>query len=81
MAFSVAADDVGRVSATGALGVVHVNGAAGDSLHRCLVEPRFVHRVGVQLDLEVQAVGNVETGVDESRHGPEVLVNLHANDP
>ena len=81
MAFSVATNNVGRMSATGALGVVHVNGTARDGLHCCLVKPRFVHRVGVQLDLEVQLVGNAETGVDESRRGPEVLVDLHAMTP
>ena len=70
-------DDVGRVAAAGALGVVHVDGAAVDRRQRVLQEARLVERVGVQLHLEVHLVGHRQAGVDHRRHGAPVLVDLH----
>ena len=49
------ADDIGRVAAAGALGVVHVDGAAADRLQRVFDEAGFVERVGVELDLKIDA--------------------------
>ena len=54
------ADDVRRVAAAGALGVVHVDRAAVDRGQRVLEEAGLVERVGVDLDLEVELVGDAE---------------------
>ena len=51
-------DDVGRVPATGALGVVRVDGAALERRQRVLDEARLVERVGVDGDLHVVLVGD-----------------------
>ena len=72
-------DDVRRVAAAGALGVIHVDGAAADGGERILQEPAFVQRVGVQLHLEVELVGDRKTGVDHRRHRAPVLVDLEAD--
>ena len=77
---AVAADDVGRVAAAGTLGVIHVDGAATDRLHRAFVEAGLVDGVGVELDLEVVLVGDLQAGVDGGGHGAEILVDLHADD-
>ena len=50
-----ARDDVGRVAAAGALGVVGVDGAALERGDRVLDEARLVQRVGVDRDLHVVA--------------------------
>ena len=72
------ADDVGRVAATGALGVVHVDGAAADRRQGVLYETGFVQRVGVELDLEIHLVGDGEAGVDGGWHRSPILVDLQA---
>ena len=43
---------------------VHVDGATLDGGQRLLQETAFVQRVGVELDLKIQLVGDVEAGVD-----------------
>ena len=77
---AVAADDVRRMAAAGALRVVHVDGAAGDRRHRVLVEAGLVQRVGVDLDREVVLGRGAQAGVDGGRHGAVILVDLDADD-
>ena len=60
-------DDVGRVAAAGALGVIHVDGAAADRRQRVLHEAALVQRVGVELHLEVQVVGHAQAAIDRGR--------------
>ena len=72
------ADDVGRVAAAGAFGVIHVDGAAADGGERILDEAGFVERVGVELDLKVEVVGDLQAGVDGRRHRAPVFVDLQA---
>src|SRR5271168_5235958 len=67
------ADNVGRVAAAGALGVVHVDGAAADGRQGVLNETGLVQRVGMQLDLEIHLVGDGEAGVDGGGHRSPVL--------
>ena len=52
------ADDVRRMAAAGALGVVHVDGAAADRGKRILEEAALIQRVGMDLDLKVELVGD-----------------------
>ena len=73
------ADDIGRMAAAGAFGVIHVDGAAADGGERVLDEAGFVERVGVQLHLKIEVVGDGETGVDRCRHRAPVFVNLQAD--
>ena len=80
MGLAVAADDVRRMAAARALGVVHVDRAARDRRHRILVEAGFVQRVRVDLDGEVVLGGGAQAGVDGGRHGAVVLVDLDADD-
>ena len=67
------------MAAAGAFCVVHVDGAAPDGGQRLLQEAALVQRVGVELDLKIHLVGNVEAGVDRRRHGAPVLVDLEAH--
>ena len=73
------ANDVGRMAAAGALGVIHVNGAAADRFQRILDEAEFVQRVGMDLHLKIEIVGDREAGVDRRRHRSPVLVQLQAD--
>ena len=75
------ADDVRRVAAAGALGVVHVDGAAADGRQRVLDEAALVQRVGVELDLEIELVGDAEAGVDGRRHDPQSSWILRPRQP
>ena len=70
------ADDVGRVTAAGALGVVRVNGPPLERADRVLDEPALVERVGVDRDLHVELVGDAERAVDRRRRRPPVFVEL-----
>jgi hypothetical protein len=51
-------DDVGRVAAASAFGVIHVNGAAANGGERILDKAGFVERIGVQLHLKIEIVGD-----------------------
>ena len=73
------ADDVGRMAATGALGVVGVNGTAANRGDGVLDAAGFVERVGVKGNLHVVAIGHVECMVDSRRGGAPVLVDLQAD--
>ena len=70
------ADDVRRVAAAGALGVIHVDGAALDGGQGVFEEARFVQRVGVELDLKIHFVGDREAAIDGRRHGAPIFVNF-----
>ena len=72
------ADDVRRVAAAGALGVVGVDRPAGDRLERRLEEAGLVERVGVDRDLDAGLVGDAQAGVDRGRRRAPVLVQLEA---
>ena len=72
-------DDVRRVAAAGALGVVGVDGAALEGRQGLLHEARLVERVGVDGDLDVEAVRHRQAGVDGGRRRAPVLVQLQAD--
>lgn len=69
-------DDVGRVPAAGALGVVGVDGAARDGGEGGLDVPGLVERVGVDEALHVHLVAHAQAGVDRRRRRAPVLVQL-----
>ena len=69
-------DDVRRVAAARALGVVGVDRPAGDRLERRLEEAGLVERVGVDRDLHAGLVGDAQAGVDRRRRRAPVLVQL-----
>ncbi len=62
---------IGGMTAARALGVIHVDGAAGDGLHRVLVEPELVDRVGVQMHREIRRVRRGQAPVEHRRRGAE----------
>ena len=74
------ADDVGRVAAAGAFGVIGVDGAALERGERAFDEAGFVEGVGVDGDLDVELVGDGEAGVDGGGRGAPVFVELEADD-
>ena len=74
--FAGDADDIWRMAAASALGVVHMNSAAFDCGQRVFEESAFVQRVGMQLDLEIHFIGNRETAIDGGRHGAPVFMDL-----
>ncbi len=59
MAIARHPDNVGGVAAARALGMIHVDRAAGDGGQRVLQEAAFVQGVGVDLHLEVEFVGDL----------------------
>ena len=69
-------DDVRRVAAAGAFGVIGVDHAALERLDRGFDEAGLVQRVGVDRDLRVGPVGRGQCGVDRSGRGAPVLVEL-----
>ena len=71
-------DDVRRMPATGALGVVGVDRAAGDRPNGVFEEAGLVQRVGVDRKLHVVLVGDAQAGVDHGRRRAPVLVHLEA---
>ena len=71
-------DDVWRVAAAGAFGVVGVNRAAGDGGDGRFEETGFVDRVGVDRHLDVEFVGDFQAGVDGGRRGAPVFVEFQA---
>ena len=73
------ADDVGRVAAARALGVVGVDRAALERGDRVVDVARLVERVGVDRDLDVLVLGDVEAAVDRGRRRAPVLVQLEAD--
>ena len=72
-------DDVGRVAAAGAFGVIRVNRAAVDRRDRVLDETGLVERVGVDRDLHVEFVGDRQALVDGRGRRAPVLVQLQAD--
>ena len=73
------ADDVGRVTAARAFGVIGVDGAARDGADRVFDKAGFVERVGVNGDLDVEFVGDLQAGIDRGGCGAPVFVQLEAN--
>ena len=69
-------DDVRRVSAAGAFGVIRVDGAAVDGADRVFDEAGLIQRVGVDADLHIVLIGHVQRAVDDSRRGAVVLMVL-----
>jgi len=60
-------DDVGRVSAAGAFGVIGVNRAAFEGADGILEVAGFVEGVGVDGDLDVEFIGDTEATIDGGR--------------
>ncbi len=69
-------DDVGRVPAAGAFGVVGVDGALLEGRDGLLDEAGFVQRVGVDEALHVVFVAYAEAGVDGGGRAAPVFVEL-----
>ena len=74
-------DDVGRVAAARPLGVIGVDGPAGDGGEGGLDETGLVEGVGVDGGLHARLVAHPQAGVDGRRGGPPVLVQLEAGRP
>ena len=72
-------DDVRGVAAARALGVIGVDRASGDRRERGLDEARFVERVGVDRDLDVEFVGDAQRGIDRRRRRAPVFVQLESD--
>ena len=70
------ADDVGRVAAAGAFGVVRVDRASLERRNRIVDEAGLVERVGVNGDLHVVLIGHGQAAVDGRRRRAPVFVQL-----
>ena len=70
------AQEVGRVAAAGALDVEGVDGATGERGQRPLDREHLVEAVGVDRELDVVAVTDVQRGADLRRPRADVLVDL-----
>src|SRR5690606_17761149 len=71
-------DDVGRVAAAGALGVIGVDGAVPEGGNGVLDEAALVEGVGVDHHLHVEGIGDAQAVVDGGGGGAPVLVQLQA---
>ena len=74
-------DDVRRVAAAGAFGVVGMNGAAGNGGDGVLDEARFVERVGVDGDRDVESLGDTKAVSMAAGVVPQSSCNLRAQAP
>ena len=74
-------DDVRRVPAARALGVVRVDAPPGDRGERVLHVAGLVQRVGVDRHLHAGLVGHPQAGVDRGGRRAPVLVQLEPADP
>ncbi|MDT4835700.1 hypothetical protein FQZ97_693740 [compost metagenome] len=73
------AQDVGRVTASGTLGMERAEAAALGGRDGVLHEARFIERVAVDGDLHVGFFGDVKAVADGARRGAPVLVQLQAD--
>ena len=64
------------MAASGALGVIGVNRAAGDRPDRVLDEAGFVQRIGMDGDLDIEFFRYIEAGRNRRRRRAPVLVQL-----
>src|SRR5882757_3591353 len=69
------------MTASGAFGVEGMDGAALERRNRILDEARFVQRVGVDRDLNVELVGDRQTCIDGSRRRAPILMKLETASP
>ena len=72
-------DDVWRVAATRAFGMVSMNSAAGDGFDGLFDEAGFVERVGVDEALHIVFVADTQARVDGGGRGAPVFVQLEAH--
>ncbi len=77
--FAADLDDVRRMAAARAFGVIGVDGAALECRHRRFDEAGFVQRVGMDRDLRIGVVGHRQAAVDRRGRGAPVLVQLQAD--
>ena len=70
------ADDVRRVAASGAFGVIGMDRASGDGGYRRFQETGFVDRVGVDGGLDVEFVGDFQARVNRCGRGAPIFVQL-----
>ncbi len=71
-------DDVRRMAAASAFGVIGVNGSASDGGDGVVDESRFIQRVGVNRDLDVDTRRPHAGSVDRGGRRAPVLVQLQA---
>ena len=69
-------DDVGRMSAACAFGVIRVNRAACDGRDRILHEAGFVDGIGVNRGLHIHRVRDPQTSIDRGGRCAPILVEL-----
>ena len=74
--FAADPDDVGRVPAAGALGVIRVDRSSLERGDRIIHVAGFVQRVGVDRHLHVETVGLRQAAVDRGRRRAPILVQL-----
>ena len=68
------ANDVGRMPAASAFGVIGMNGAAADGLNRIFDEAGLVDGVCVNSNLDVKLVSSAQASVDSSGRAAPVFV-------
>ena len=71
-------DDIRRMAAAGAFGVIRVNGPAADGGDGVVHKSGFVQRVGVDGHLDVELVGHAQASVDGRGRGAPILVQFQA---
>jgi len=69
-------DDVGRVSAARALGVIGVDRAARNRANRLFEKAHLVERIGVNRHLDVGRIRYREGGIDRARRRAPVFVQF-----
>ena len=76
---SSSADDVRCVAAAGSLGVVRMDGSSADGRKRIFDASAFVQSIGVDGNLDIELIGNVEAVVNDRRRCAPVLVDFQAH--
>ena len=74
-------DDVRSVPAAGAFRMERVNRPSLEGLDRVFDEPRFVQRVGMNGDLNIELFRDIEAGRNRRRRGAPVFVQLQPDRP
>ena len=77
--FAANTNDVGRMAAAGAFGVISVDDPAVDGFERGFDKTGLVEGVRVDGDLDVVLVCDFQAAIDCGRRGPPVFVKLEAD--
>src|SRR3546814_2193708 len=71
-------DDVRRMAATGAFGMEGVDGAVPERRDRILDKAAFIQRVGMDGDLDIMLLGDIQAVVDGGRRSEEHTSELQS---